>query len=166
MSIMHSTLRDATTPYTERWAQYKMKRTTLLIIVFTIPSLTFSQNQLDNDIFNRIIEYELQNGEFYVQCEKSPTHFDHKEFEEQNGSEVPKKILIQLQNEALKSTASNWPDSLMNGQTSVLFIRTNQCLTKNDCENLFNSSGQRQNIISISDPIFDTLKEHCVVSIN
>jgi hypothetical protein len=36
MCIVHSTLRDATTPYTDRWAQLKPNEQTTDIIFFSI----------------------------------------------------------------------------------------------------------------------------------
>ena len=49
---------------------------------------------------------------------------------------------------------------------SSTFIKSKKCLTKKDTEQIFKETNKRQNIISISEPIFDNNYENCVIYIS
>lgn len=137
----------------------------LLILLLIIPNLSFPQAKADDEVFKRVLEYEFQDGSFYIECRKAKTYFDSEEFKTENGLEVPDTILSELKNESSKSSDSNWEKELFDSKLVKSFLRSDQCLTKVDCENLFETTGRRQRIISVSDPIFDSGQENCVVSV-
>jgi len=58
---VHSTLRDATTPYTNRWHQAKMKRHLALILTLTWTTWTFCQESTDP-----VTETNLTNKEWRI----------------------------------------------------------------------------------------------------
>lgn len=99
-----------------------MKMKTLLISLFVFPNLAFSQRQADNTVFERILQYEFQNGSFYIQCEKGKTYFDSQEFKTQNGSEVPEEILTELKSESLRSKDSEWDKKLFEPRSKKFLL--------------------------------------------
>lgn len=141
-----------------------MKINILLIFLLILPHLTFSQKSADIEVFARILQYESRNGNFYPQCQKIKTYFDLKEFKEQYDYKVPEKILEQLADESCKSQDSEWESEAINALTMMGYLRCDRCLTKAECESLFETTGRRQRIVSVSDPIFDLKRENSVVS--
>ncbi len=145
-----------------------MKRT-LNIILILISTLSFSQNSSESDVFKKIIDYEIGKGTLgiYVQCNKPKTFFNLNDFKEQSGLEVPENILKEIEKNGTKSSDGIWNTELINKLNySSTFIKSKKCLTKKDAEQIFKETNKRQNIISISEPIFDNNYENCVVCIS
>ena len=144
-----------------------MKRT-LNIFLILISTLCYSQNSSESDVFKKIVDYEIGKGilGIYVQCEKPKTFFDQNDFKEKTGLKVPENILIEIEKNGIKSSNGMWNSKFTNGLNySSGFIKIKNCLTKKDVEEIFNKTNTRQNILSISDPIFDDNYENCVVSV-
>jgi hypothetical protein len=139
----------------------------LVTFLFILVDPTFAQRSHsgDDDILKSILEYEIGNGQFYIQCEKPKTYFDPAEFVSQNGTGVRAKILTQLRDKSLRSSDGMWETSLFDSENIKPFLIEEHCLTKEDCGRLFDSTGKRQRIICVSDPVFDNHEQHCVVSI-
>lgn len=120
-------------------------------------------------MFKKIIDYEIGKGGkgMYVQCEKPKTFFDAKDFKVQTGLNVPENILNEIELNESQSKIGSWNSELINELNyGEDFIKSKKCLTKNDAEQLFKKTNKRQNIISISEPIFDNNFENCVVSVS
>ena len=120
-------------------------------------------------MFKKIIDYEIGKGGrgMYVQCEKPNTVFDAKVFKVETGLNVPENILTEIELNESKSRIGIWNAELINELNyGEDFIKSQKCLTKNDAEQLFTKTKKRQNIISISEPIFDNNYENCVVSVS
>ena len=144
-----------------------MKRT-LNILLILISTLSYSQNSSESDVFKKIIDSEIGKGTLgiYVQCEKPRTFFDQNDFKEQTGLEVPENILKEIEKNGTKSSDGIWSSELINELNyGSDFIKRKKCLTKKDAELIFKKTKKRQNIVSISDPIFDNNYENCVVSV-
>jgi len=144
-----------------------MKRT-LNILLILISTLSFSQNNSESEVFRKIIDYEIGKGisGIYVQCEKPKTSFDLKDFKEQTGLEVPESILKEIEINATKSNDEIWNSELISELNyGSDFIKNKKCLTKKDAELIFKKTKKRQNIVSISEPIFDNDYENCVISV-
>lgn len=145
-----------------------MKRT-LNILLILISTLSFSQNNSEFDVFKKIIDDQIGKGIFgiYVQCEKSKTYFDQTIFKEETGLEVPENILKEIETNVAKSSNGIWNIKLINELNyGSSYINSEKCLTDKDAEEIFEKTEKRQNIISISDPVFDNNYENCVVSVS
>jgi len=120
-------------------------------------------------VFKKIIDYEIGKGGrgMYVQCEKSKTSFDVKDFKVETGLNVPENVLNEIELNESKSRIGVWNAELLNELNyGEDFIKRKKCLIKNDAEQLFKKTKKRQKIISISEPIFDNNYENCVVSVS
>jgi hypothetical protein len=144
-----------------------MNRTLTIFLIF-ISTLSFSQGNPETDIFRKIINHEIEKGitGIFIQCEKSKTFFDLKDFKEKIGLEVPENTLKEIEQNGVKSTDGTWNSELINSLNyGSDLIKSKKCLTKNDAELIFKKTKIRQNIISVSEPIFDDNYENCVVSV-
>jgi len=145
-----------------------MKRT-LTVILVLISTLSYSQISSESDIFKKIINYEIEKGilGIYIQCQKPKTSFDLKDFKEQTELQVPDNILKEIETNATKSNTGIWNAELIdNLNYEYGHINSKKCLTKKDAELLFEQTGKRQSIISISEPIFDKSRENCIVNVD
>lgn len=139
-----------------------MKNRKLILILSLLSSSFYSQTNAEVEIFNEIIAHEISEGGFYIQCNKSKTYFNSTDIH----LEVPKNILQDLMEASNKSKDGVWDSEMIeNLNYSTDFIKSKSCLTKEDTEALFKRTGKRQTVISISDPIFDSNFEYCVVSV-
>ena len=144
-----------------------MKRT-LNILLILISTLSYSQNSSEFDVFKKIIDHEIGKGTLgiYIQCEKPKTFFDYKDFKEQTRLEVHENIIKEIEKNGTKSSGGIWDSELINELNyNSDFIKEKKCLTKNDAEQIFEITKKRQNIVSISEPVFDNNFENCVVSV-
>nr|WP_314895613.1 hypothetical protein [uncultured Flavobacterium sp.] len=147
---------------------YNTMKRTLKIILILLSTLSYSQNNSESDVFKKIIEHEIGKGTLgiYVLCEKSKTIFDLKEFKEETGLEVPENILKEIEINESKSSNGIWNSELINElNCGSGFIKSKKCLTKKEAEQIFEKTKKTQNIVSISEPVFDNNRENCVISI-
>lgn len=124
---------------------------------------------MESDIFKRVINYEIEKGilGIYVRCEKPKTFFDQNNFKEETGLQVPENILNEIEKNAKVSLDGIWDSELIKGMNyNFDFIKKKDCLTLKDVEKLFKKTGKRQIIILLSQPIFDSKFEHCIISIS
>ena len=131
--------------------------------------MSYSQNNLEFEIFKKIIDYEIGQGtsNIYLRCEKIKTFFDLNNFKEQTELKVPENILEEIEKNALKSIDGIWNSELLNELNyGSDFVKNETCLTLKDAEKLFKKSGTSQSVILLSQPIFDSKFEHCVISIS
>jgi len=145
-----------------------MKRT-LNILLILVSTVCYSQNSSESEVFKKIIDYEIGKGTtgIYIQCEKPKTYFDYKDFKVETGLEVPENILNEIEVNGTKSSDGIWNSELINELNfNSDIIKTKNCLNKKDAEQIFAKTKKRQNILSISEPIFDNKYENCVVSVN
>ncbi|MCJ7756849.1 MAG: hypothetical protein MUP24_01780 [Gillisia sp.] len=140
-------------------------RNILIILLILISTLSFSQNNSEFEIFRKVIAHEIRDGSLYLQCEKQRTFFDLKNFKNQTLLQIPENILIEITTNAKRSEDGIWKSGLLKELKYGSDIKSNECLSKEDAEQLFQKTGKRQNIVSISDPIFDDNYENCVVSV-
>jgi len=145
-----------------------MKRT-LNILLILISTLSYSQKSSESDVFKKIINYEIGKGTLgiYVLCEKPKNFFDLNDFKEKCGLEVPENILKEIEKNGTKSSDGIWNTELINKLNyGSDFIKSKKCLTRKDAEQIFKETNKRQNIILISEPIFDNNYENCVIYIS
>ncbi|CAD0005774.1 hypothetical protein [Flavobacterium salmonis] len=144
-----------------------MKRT-LKILLILISALSYSQKNPESDVFKKIIDHQIgkRTRGIYVQCEKSKTSFEQLIFKEETGLEVPENILKEIEANAVKSSNGIWNSELINQLNyGPDFIENHKFMTKKDAEELFEKTKKRQNIIAVSQPVFDNNYENCVVSV-
>ena len=144
-----------------------MKRI-LIIISFLITVFSYSQNNSEAEVFKKVIDYEIERGSkgIYIQCEKHKTSFNLKEFKEETPLNIPKNVLNEIETNKLKSRDGFWNSELINGLNyDSNFIKSKKCLTYNEIQQLFKETNTLQNILSITEPIFDNKYENCVVSV-
>ena len=143
-------------------------KTILLIIIF--PLWTYSQPEYESEIFRSILNFETEKGatRLYIQCNKAKTFFTIKDFKDRSGLQVPDSILTELENSSSNSINAFWDSDLSEAINLGLEIthHLDKCLTKDEVIELFDSTQTRQTVIGISQPIFDSKHENCVVSIN
>jgi hypothetical protein len=145
-----------------------MKRT-LNILLILISTVCYSQNSSESDVFKKILDYEIGKGTtgIYIQCEKPKTYFDCEDFNNQTGLEVPENILKEIEENGIKSSDGIWNSELISKlNLNSDFIKSKSCLTKEDAEQIFVATKKRQNILSISEPVFDNKYENCMVSVS
>ncbi|AVR46045.1 hypothetical protein C7S20_12705 [Christiangramia fulva] len=123
---------------------------------------------MEQNIFKKVIDHEIEKGttRIYIECEKSKTAFDLKDFKENVQLEIPENILKEIEQNGATSKNENWNSkfiSKLNYPPDIL--KSKKCLTKKNVELLFQKTNKRQNVISISKPIFDDNYENCIVSV-
>lgn len=140
---------------------------TLKILLILISTLGYSQNNSESHIFRKIIEREIERGaiDIYIKCEKPKTTFNQKVFKEETLFDVPKNILAEIEINGTKSRDGVWNSELINDLYKISHSINKNCLTKKEAEEILKNTKKTQNIISISDPIFDNNHENCIVSI-
>ncbi|WP_264535973.1 hypothetical protein [Flavobacterium sp. N1736] len=137
------------------------------ILVLLISISSFSQNKSENEVFKKIVGHEIEKNKsaFYIECKKPQTSFNIKEFKIENeGFVISETILNEFEKNNI-NTNEVWNSELMKQLefNSSHIINTN-CLTQEETEAIFKDTNKRQNIISISKPIFDNNFENCIVS--
>ncbi|WP_426485195.1 hypothetical protein [Flavobacterium sp. 2] len=144
-----------------------MKRT-LKILLILISTLSYSQ-YTESNVCKKIFDHQIgkRTRGIYTQCEKSKTSFEQIIFKEETGLEVPQNILKEIEANAAKSSNDIWNSELINELNyGPNFFENNKCLTKKDSEQLFEKTKKRQNIIAVSQPVFDHNYENCLVSVS
>lgn len=137
-----------------------MRKYISILVLTSLLSSCYSQN--DAEIFREIITHEISESAFYIECDKPKTYFDSTDID----IEIPQSIVNELVRSSDESKEGIWDSELIKKLNyNKDFIKSKNCLTKEDAETLFKKTGKRQTIISISDPIFDSNFEHCVVSV-
>lgn len=137
----------------------------LIILLILISTSSFSQNNSEFEIFRKVIAHEIRDGSLYLQCEKRRTFFDLINFKNQTSLKIPENILIEIATNAKRSEDGIWKSGLLKEFKYGSDIKSKECLSKEDAIQLFEKTGKRQNIVSISNPIFDDNYENCVVSV-
>ena len=129
--------------------------------------MSFGQVNTQVEIFETVIYSETEKGStnLYIQCEEFKTFFNKAEFKEGSSLQVPDSILNELENSSKKSFDTIWDLKVLRTNEYHNLHHLEKCLTKNEVIDLFNSTKNRQSVLSISQPIFDSTFEHCVVSI-
>lgn len=137
---------------------------TVLILITTLGN---AQNKEEPYIFRKIIEREVEKGStnIHILCEKSKTTFNPSVFKEETYLNVPKNILTEIETNSKKSNNKFWNSDLINELYNTCHFINKNCLTKREVEDLVKNTNTKQNIIAISDPIFDNNYENCIVTI-
>ncbi|NAS32749.1 hypothetical protein GTQ40_17345 [Flavobacteriaceae bacterium R38] len=144
-----------------------MKRVVNIFLIL-IPILSYAQSNPESEIFQKVIDYEISKeaSGIFIRCKKPKTFFNQTDFIEQTGLEVPKSVLNEIEKNAKMSTHGVWNSELIQEMSyHADFIKEKECLTSKDIEKLFERTGKRQSVISLSQPIFDSKFENCVVSV-
>jgi len=146
-----------------------MKRT-LNILLILISTLSFSQNieEKEAEIFEKIVTHEFQYGGIYLGCTKSKTYFDSAKLTKQSGLEIPENILQELTKSSELSKEGTWNPEIIkrnHKKYTTEYIKKGKCLSGKDSKRLFDKTKERQSIVLISQPIFDSEFENCIVSV-
>jgi len=144
-----------------------MKKIKTILIIFLLPILTYSQCDYETEIFQSVINFEIEKGatELYFQCEKDKTFFTLTDFRKESVMKVPDSIMNEIMNSANNSFNSIWDPAILGTINYSKSQHLEKCLTKDEIIALFNSTKKRQTVLSISQPIFDLKHENCIVSI-
>ncbi|WMN07874.1 hypothetical protein QYS48_30190 [Marivirga arenosa] len=140
-----------------------MKYLATIILTF-IATLSWSQTNNEFSIFTKIIEQEASNGKVYIHCDKPKTYFNTNELIEQTGLQIPQNTLNELKESVLTSRDGVWDQGLIQSLNSS-FLKSKNCLTKEATNELFRETGERQKVVSISEPVFDQKSENCIISV-
>ena len=138
---------------------------TLLLLITT---LSFSQNKSENEVLKKIVDHEIQKNKatIYIECKKTNTSFNIEEFKEESaGLEISEITLNEFKNNNIH-TDEVWNSELIKQlEFNSIYIKSTNCLTKEEIELIFKNTNKRQNIVSISKPVFDNNFESCIVSV-
>jgi len=146
-----------------------MMRRTINIILILISTLGYAQNETEIEVFRKIIDNEISNAGIFIRCEKPKTFFNSIEFKEQTGILLPENILEELTQSSNLNYDGKWNAKIikdLNQKYSSDIIKKDKCLTLKDSERLYKKTGKRQSIVLISQPIFDSKFEYCIVSVS
>ena len=140
----------------------------LKILLLLFPILTFSQNKEESEIFKKIIVYVIEKNKttISIKCEKPKTSFNIREFKEDTkGVPISETILNELNKNKTDATEI-WDLELIKlSEFDSKYVKNKNCITETDSENIFKDIHKRENIISISKPLFDNNFENCIVSV-
>ncbi|WP_298248332.1 hypothetical protein [uncultured Christiangramia sp.] len=126
-----------------------------------------NQGELEFEILESIIKYEISNEELYIQCQKPRTYFDRQDFIEQVSYDLQIEIIQELEKNASISKGALWNSKWMTDLSKKYNSLNNRnCITKNDVSKLFEKTKKRNSVLTISDPIFSNNNEYCIVSIS
>jgi hypothetical protein len=130
--------------------------------------ISLGQVDVQVDIFKTIIDFETEKGStnLYIQCEATKTFFDKIEFKKESILQVPDSILNELEISSQKGFDTIWSSEIfpIDGYKDIDHFE--KCISRDETLKLFKASGKQQSILCISQPIFDSTVEHCVVSIS
>lgn len=142
-----------------------MNNFSFTLIIFLFSNICLSQVSTEKQILDKILEMNISNSKFYVGCDRVKTFFDSSDFNSQTGLEVPSCILEELETSSKKSKEGSWMSNFSFNRDYLLNILISKsCLEKQDIEMLLKKNDKRQQILLVSEPIFDIKKEHCIVS--
>ena len=133
-----------------------MKKIILLIILFNIKS--YSQENHQNEIFKIIDDYESRTGYTLYSCTKLKTSFNKKDLLEKT-DKIPVRILNEISDNSINSVESVWDDKLFKQKL------IKKCFDENNYNAFRNKNNDKNPILYISEPIFDSTKKHCIVSV-
>lgn len=139
------------------------------MILFLISMLSNAQNELKFEVLESIIKYEIKNSDnvLYLKCIKPKTYFDYRDFTKQISFDIQIEILQEVEKNASLSKDDFWKSKWMTAlRTNYNSIKNRNCLTKKDVSKLFEKTGKRNSVLTISDPVFSNNKEYCIVSIS
>lgn len=145
-----------------------MKKLTFMIL-FLISIQSNAQNKLKLEVLESILKYEIENSDnvLYLECIKPKTDFDYQDFIKQISFDIQIEVLEELEKNASRSEVRFWKSKWMwDLSKNSKSIENKNCLTKKDVSKLFEKTGKRNSVLSISDPIFSDNNEYCIVSIS
>lgn len=145
-----------------------MKHFYIILISIFLPVICFCQSDNETDILKLIILNEAKENGIYLKCDKRKTNFDSSEYlEEEPDNELSNKKISELIASSETSIDDIWDFKIIkklkfNSKT----LLSNKCLSDKDVSRIFERTKRRQNIVSISQPIFDSNYENCIVSVD
>ena len=146
---------------------YFQKAIRLLLLI--IAAKSFGQSEIDVQVLNAVIDYERDKGisDIKLNCSRSGTFFDMETFRLESEVKIPQEVLYTLAIHVLKSTSGSWDAT--HSKTSVPKSQKETdivCISDQKIRKLFNKSGKRQNILSVSTPVYDLNSEYCLVQVS
>jgi hypothetical protein len=139
----------------------------LLIFFGFLSHQVVAQNDAQYEVLRTVLEHELKasNSPLFLGCHKSRTVFDPKVLLEESGLLLSEHILDDLKQDAGQSKTGRWDRKSLKTILVEDIELQKVCLSPKAIENKFRSTGKRQNIILVSQPIFDRNFNYCVVQI-
>lgn len=138
-----------------------------LIFVGFLSHQGVAQNVAQYEVLRTVVEHELKvsNSPLFLGCDKSRTVFDPKVFLEESELFLSERILDDLRQGAGQSKTGRWDKKFLKTIQAEFMELQKICLSPKAIENKFSSTGKRQNILMISEPIFDRDYSYCIVQI-
>ena len=146
---------------------YFQKAIRLLLLILAAKS--FGQSEIDVQVLNAVIDYERDKGisDIKLNCSRSGTFFDMETFRLESEVKIPQEVLYTLAIHALKSTSGSWEKTNQNITAPTNDKGTEpECFSEKNIQRLFKKSGKRQNILSVSTPVYDLNSEYCLVQVS
>jgi hypothetical protein len=145
-----------------------MNRLFYFLFPLLFPLISPAGNKGDLEIIKTVIGETIKQGEtqLYFSCSRPKTFFRLSEFKERASINVPDSVLKELEHAAGFSIPSNWTPGVLDSLNLPKDrIASPRCLTDTDVEELFARTKQNQNVLKISQPVYDLCKENCIVSL-
>lgn len=139
------------------------------MILFLNSMLSNAHNDLKFEVLESIIKHEMENSDnvLYLECIKPKTYFDCKNFKKQIPFDIQIEILQELEKNASKSEDDLWKSKCVKAlKKKSKSFKNRNCLSKKDVSKLFEKTGKRNSVLTISDPIFSNNNEYSIVSIS
>jgi hypothetical protein len=150
--------------------QYKRSKL-FVLICFLSSTVCLGQANIEEEVLTSIIHsYLVAKGElgFYIKCDKRRTFFDADNFLQNVNKNVPIDILEQLEAASIKDTSNkSWNVQIFNNlRLTQDLLKLTKCITEQEAEEIFKQTKKRQRFYSVSQPIFDKSKQHCVLQLS
>jgi len=142
----------------------------LLLFIFNLNKINAQDIQIENRIFETMILNQVSKGStnFYVSCDRPKTFFKVESFLEQSTlKDVPKNILHELEKKYDKyNEIKQWDCNLLKElKLPEGFLISDKCLASKKKKIILENTKERITVFTISNPIFDDKKEHCIVDV-
>ncbi|MFM1878257.1 MAG: hypothetical protein RLZZ241_1123 [Bacteroidota bacterium] len=133
-----------------------------LLLLFV--QLSFGQKERYLEVLRAVLDSEQGKGatNLLIQCERPLTFFDMEAYQYEAEISLPLETLYTLSIGALKSKAGRWE---FDSNTTKIGITKNPCISAKQIQKLFRKTGKRQNILSVSTPVFDASNQYCVIQV-
>lgn len=139
----------------------------LLIIIGFFNQQGVAQTAAQYQVLQTVVEQELKASgtPLFLGCLKTRTVFDPEVLREESGLLLSDSILTDFKEAADQSKTERWDKKGLKTIQAGNKVLHKICLSPRAIENKFRSTGKRQNILTVSQPIFDRGGTYCVVQI-
>ena len=140
-------------------------------LVLKNKKLYSQQHFEENEVFYTIVLDIKTNNQIFINCNKPKTYFNVKDFiKETSLKDIPVTVLSELNQNTKENLfkKEKWSDDYLLYFRKLPIINKlsyKKCLNINEINKIQDTLNRRNLILTISKPIFDEAKEHCIVNV-